>query len=227
MPELREVVLDGVPLTPALATALASRPHVEAVQLGSATSLEELLEGVWPPLAELGERLLSLNLNVSMGMLPLAAEVAGHQLPPGLLALTGLGRLDMLLMGHDMLLMGHGALSRMHLPGLDRLPLHTLQTDRGTPAEVWRCSQLTQLSALNDPIAMPAAGQGGLPPLLSLDLTYWRPASHGFPTALRGLSRLETLSLHSCRFPPGTGLPAEFSQLRWGLWCTRLVACCC
>lgn len=208
MPELREAEIIGVPLTEALAGALASRPHIAAVNLDPANDLEALPEGVWPPLAELGGRLRSLNLIAWMAALDLTADgPPGRRLPAGLLSLTGLGRLDMLLIGHD-------SYPRLRLAGLEQMPLHTLQTDGGTPVEVWSCTQLSRLHALNNPIAMPAAGAGVLPPLRSLELMCWRPSSHGFPAVLCGLSCLTELSLHSCAFPPGAGLPPEMSQLR-------------
>lgn len=209
MPRLREVGLHGPPLTEALASALASRPRIEAVHLSPSGVLDLPPEGAWEPLAQLGRRLKSLHLIVCMGALGRATDPpTRHQLPPGLLALTGLGRLDMLLIAHD-------TYPRTRLGGLEQTPLCTLQTDGGTPIEVWSCRQLSELHALNDPIAMPAASHGALPPLRTLELDCWQAGSRGFPAVLCRLSLLTELSLRSCNFGLNAGLPPEFSQLRW------------
>lgn len=203
MPLLREVSIQGVELTPDLASALASRPQIDAVHLHPANGLEHMAEGIWKPLGQLGGRLKSLFLMVWIAALPHAPDPPA--LPAGLLALTGLGRLDMLLMEFD-------AFSQPRLVGLERTPLHTLHTDGGTPVEAWSCMQLSELDALNDPIAMPRAGQGALPPLCTLDLSCWTASS--FPAALCGLSRLTELSLYNCNFMSSAMLPSEVSQLR-------------
>lgn len=205
MSHLREADVHGVPLTPELASALASRPLIEAVHLSPANGLEHVSEGVWGPLAALGSRLKSLYLTVWMAALEHAPDPPmQHQLPPGLVALTGLGRLDMLLMGYD-------AFPRALLGGLERTPLHTLHTDGGTPAQAWSCMQLSELHALNNPIAMPRAGQA-LAPLCTLDLSSWTASR--LPAALCGLSCLTGLSLSSCNFTASATLPSEMSQLR-------------
>ncbi|PRW34084.1 leucine rich repeat [Chlorella sorokiniana] len=203
MPCLRTVDFYGVLLTAELAAALAGGPLIEAVDLSPENGLEHIPQGVWEPLALLGSRLKSLHLVVYMAASDRDPDGA-HQLPPGLLVLTGLGRLDMLLIGHD-------AFPRSVLPGLERLPLHTLTTDGGTPVEVWSCMQLSELRALNNPIVMLPADHGTLPPLRSLELICWH--SGGFPAILCGLSRLTALSLYGCQFPSGAALPRQVSQL--------------
>lgn len=206
LPRLRQISIHAVPLTAGLAVALASGPRVEAVHLEPSNGLETFPAGVWEPLAQLGNRLNSMHLTVRMPGLRRAADPPmRYLLPAGLLALTGLGRLDMVLITAD-------AFPATRLAGLEQTPLHTLVTDGGTPDEVWSCMQLTELHAHNDLIAMPATGHGTLPPLRTLDLDGWH--ARGFPAVLCGLSCLTQLTLSYFTFLPGAGLPPEVSQLR-------------
>lgn len=266
----------GMLLTEELASALASRPHIEAVHLSPANYVDSFGQGVWGALARLGYRLKSLHLNVCMTDLDLSLDApVRRQLPPGLLALTGLGSLDMVLLGHDH---EHGAM----LGVLQQTPLRSLETDGCTPMEVrcgmrhrhglpsclqllalqapalllsapltsrqlphfchtiatpitpcqvWRCMQLTSLYALDDPIAMPEANHGALPPLRELEIRC-RHNNEPFPAVLCGLSRLTMLSLIHCTLSENSGLPPEILKLRRAHWQRRLlshtasVTCC-
>lgn len=214
MSHLRLADVLGVTLTTELAAALASRPLIEAVHL-SPNTLHRVSAGVWETLAQLDNCFKSLGLTIwadsldQLDPLQMDCQPVRRQLPPSLLALTGLGRLDLTLLSGTAFWDDY---PEPRLGGLERMPLHTLSTDGGTPLEVWNCLQLSELRALNSPIAMPRRGHGPLPPLHALDLSCWWEGS--FTADLCGLSCLTELSPSSCKFSSGVALPREVSQLR-------------
>ncbi|KAL4436983.1 hypothetical protein ABPG75_004122 [Micractinium tetrahymenae] len=206
MSRLRQLSLWEVPITAELAVAIASLPALESVALWAVR--DPPAEAAWPHLAQLGARFKLLDMTAFMTDLPRNAEGI-HQMPPGLLACTGLGQLDLCLIPWD-------AFPSTRLAGLTALPaLRSMNTDGGVPREAWTCRGLTCLQTLNNPVAMPSLSlpPSQLAPLRELGLSCWDSGGRPFPEKLCHLSALESLTLSHCRLPPVGALQPQISQL--------------
>ena len=210
LPRLRRVNLSGISLEPELAAALADLPQLESAGLSSMPGLPE--EAAWPPLARMGTRLQRLDFPLYADYLPMRDGI--FHIPDGMLALTGLGELDI-----QLTMPLEGGFLAHRLGGLDALPaLHTLTTDCGAPQEVWTCPGLTYLHIQGPSAALPAPGYAGqLSPLRELELHRCLvDDAAGFPEVLCQLSGLTRLEMSECTLRPQAALPPHFSQLRWG-----------
>ena len=92
------------------------------------------------------------------------------------------------------------------------MPLQRFDTNGLAPADVWRCTQLTELCFMADSQSLPPSGLTTLLPLRSLELC---GLPDGFPMMLCGLSLLTSLTIERCDFSAcRTALPPGVSRLR-------------